>query len=97
MSATKPIPVRFEKDLLRSLDEGARRTPHKKQELIRITLRRYLPTVIEEESIKEGGRLTNINPWPKSVLKKLYSTRDRDWEKIEDAATQAQGAPDFED
>ncbi|MEO5804328.1 MAG: hypothetical protein ABIR24_12445 [Verrucomicrobiota bacterium] len=97
MPATKPIPVRFEKDLLRSLNEGARRTPHKKQELIRITLRRYLPKVIEEESIKKTGRITNVDPWSKSVLRELYSTRDREWEKVEDAATRAQGAPDFDD
>jgi hypothetical protein len=45
---TKPMPVRFEPELQQLLQEGARRTPHKKQELIRITLRRYLPRVIEQ-------------------------------------------------
>ncbi len=50
MTHCKPIPVRLEEALLRSLEEGVRNTPHKKQELIRITLRRYLPKVIQEES-----------------------------------------------
>jgi len=98
MPATKPMPVRFEKALIATLEEGMRRTPHKKQELIRITLRRYLPRVIEEESVKKTtGRITNVEPWPKSVLKELYKKRDREWEKVEDAATKAQGTPSFDD
>ena len=65
MPATKPFPVRFEKDLMRSLNEGVRRTPHKKQELIRITLRRYLPQVIEEEAVQKKPR----EGWEKSLAK----------------------------
>lgn len=92
------MPVRFEKALIATLEEGTRRKPHKKQELIRITLRRYLPQVIEEESVKKpSGRVTNVEPWPKSVLKELYKKRDSEWEKIEDAATKAQGTPSFDD
>ena len=53
---TKPMPVRFEPELQELLREGARRTPHKKQELIRITLRRYLPKVIEQEAGKQQPR-----------------------------------------
>ena len=49
---TRPMPVRFEPELQQLLREGTRRTPHKKQELIRITLRRYLPKVIEQETAK---------------------------------------------
>ena len=94
---TKPMPVRFEPELQQLLREGARRTPHKKQELIR-TLRRYLPKVIEQEAAKPGRkRLTNIEPWPKSTLEKAYKVMGREWDTLEEAATKAQGKPDFND
>ena len=85
------MPVRFEKSLLATLNEGTRRTPHKKQELIRITLRRYLPAVIEEESVKKAsGRITNVEPWPKGVLAKAYKRiQGENWDKIEAAIKQS--------
>jgi len=95
---TKPMPVRFELELQQLLREGARRTPHKKQELIRITLRRYLPRVIEQEAGKpKRKRLTNVEPWSKSTLEKAYQKMGRDWDALEEAAIHAQGKPDFSD
>jgi hypothetical protein len=95
---TKPMPVRFEPELQHLLREGARRTPHKKQELIRITLRRYLPRVIEQEAGKRsGGRLTRLEPWSTNTLKKAYQIMGREWEALEEAAIQAQGRPDYND
>jgi hypothetical protein len=95
---TKPMPVRFEAELQELLREGARRTPHKKQELIRLTLRRYLPRVIEQEAGKpKQKRLTSIEPWCKRTLEKAYKTAGRDWDTLEEAATKAQGRPDFND
>jgi hypothetical protein len=94
---TKPMPVRFEPELQKLLGEGVRRTPHKKQELIRITLRRYLPAVIEEESTEKVRRLTNVDPWPKSTLEKAYRKIGEEWDAIEKVATRAQGKPDFND
>jgi hypothetical protein len=92
------MPVRFEPELQQLLREGVRRTPHKKQELIRITLRRYLPKVIEQESEKpKRQRLTNIEPWPKRTLEKAYKQIGSEWDVLEDAATQAQGKLDFND
>jgi hypothetical protein len=92
------MPVRFEPELQQLLREGARRTPHKKQELIRITLRRYLPKVIEQEAGKpKRKRLTNIEPWPKSTLEKAYKQIGREWDALEEAATRAQGRLDFND
>jgi hypothetical protein len=90
MRAT-PMPIRIEKDLLKLLSEGARRTPHKKQELVRITLRRHLREVIEEEAIKPATeRVTNVAPWPKGTLTKTYrETVDEGWDKIEEAAVRA--------
>ena len=95
---TKPMPVRFEPELQKLLREGVRRTPHKKQELIRITLRRFLPRVIEQEAGKsKPQRLTNIEPWSKNTLAKAYKMVGRDWDALEEAATKAQGRPDFND
>ncbi|MGA2173825.1 MAG: hypothetical protein ABSH38_02465 [Verrucomicrobiota bacterium] len=95
---TKPMPVRFEPELQAMLQEGARRTPHKKQELIRITLRRYLPKVIEQEAGKpKRKRLTNIEPWSKSTLENAYKKMSAEWDALEEAATKAQGKPDFND
>ena len=65
MTHGKPFPIRFEEVLLRILEEGVRRTPHKKQELVRLTLRRYLPKVIEEESVAKKPR----EGWEKSLVK----------------------------
>jgi hypothetical protein len=92
------MPVRFEPELQELLQEGARRAPHKKQELIRITLRRYLPKVIEQEAGKgDRGRLTRLEPWPKRTLEKAYKKIGREWDALEEAALKAQGKPDFND
>ena len=96
--ATTPMPLRLEPELHGILAEGARRTPHKKQELIRITLRRHLATVIAEEAPeREGARLTNLKPWPKGTLATAYRRQEKAWEATEAAATRAQGQPAFED
>ena len=95
---TIPMPVRLDADLQKALREGARRTPHKKQELIRLTLRRHLREVIDQEAIaKPSRRITNIEPWPRRIVEKAYQRMGKDWDKIEDAATRAQGRPDFND
>lgn len=95
---TMPVPLRLDRELQKALREGARRTPHKKQELIRLTLRRHLRDVIEQEAVAgTEQRITNIEPWPRQVVEKAYRRIGKDWGKIEDAATRAQGAPDFND
>jgi hypothetical protein len=90
MSAT-PMPIRIEKELLTLLAEGARRTPHKKQELIRLTLRRHLREVIEAEATKPSkSRVTNIDPWPEGALTRAYKeTQHEGWDKVEAAAVRA--------
>jgi hypothetical protein len=95
---TTPVPLRLDRDLQKALCEGARRTPHKKQELIRLTLRRHLREVIEQEAVaKTTQRITNIEPWPRRVIEKAYQRMGKEWDKIEDAATRAQGKSDFND
>ena len=95
---TAPFPLRLEQDLQDTLRDGARRTPHKKQELIRITLRRHLRSVIEQEAEQCGNaRLTNLEPWPKTVLEKAYRKVGAEWDRLETAASRAQGKPDFND
>jgi hypothetical protein len=93
------MPLRVEKELHDLLDEGSRRTPHKKQELIRLTLRRHLREVIEQEATAaHPKRVTNVAPWPKGALAKAYQRIRREgWEQVEDAAIDAQGKPGFQD
>ncbi len=93
-----PMPIRLDKNLQKALREGARRTPHKKQDLIRITLRRHLLEVIEQEATAPSRpRVTNIKPWPRRVVEEAYRRMGRDWDKIEEIAIRAQGRPSFND
>jgi hypothetical protein len=96
-----PMPIRMEKELMDLLKEGVRRTPHKKQELVRLTLRRHLREVIEEEAKPPtNGRVTNIDPWPKGFLTAIYKEIEHEgWDKVEEAAVRAgqKNPPSFED
>lgn len=92
------MPVRLDQNVQKLLREGARRTPHKKQELIRLTLRLHLRDVIEQEAVvKSSPRVTNVEPWPRRVVEAAYRRMGADWDAIEETATRAQGKPDFND
>jgi len=74
------------------------RAPHKKQDLIRLTLQRHLREVIEQEAVaKPAQRITNIEPWPRQVIEKAFRRMSGEWNDIEEAGTRAQGAPGFND
>ena len=93
-----PISLRLEKELHALLSEGRRRTPLKKQELIRRTLRQHLPQIIEEESQKP--LLTNVSPLPHGVMARVYKRLSRiepRWDRLEEAALKAQGYPAWND
>ena len=92
-----PIAIRLDPETRARLSDGARRTPHNQQQLIRLTLRRHLDEVIQQETAPTDRRVTNIDPWPKGALAKAYRRSDEAWEKIESAAIAAQGAPNCED
>ena len=95
---TYPMPVRLDKSLQDALRQGALRTPHKKQELVRLTLRRHLREVIEQEAVvRSARRITNIEPWPEAVITRAYKRIGKEWDALEEAATRAQGTPDFND
>jgi hypothetical protein len=81
----------MERELVELLNEEARRTPHKKPELVRLTLRRHLREVIEAEAMKPPeGRITNVEPWPKGVLTRIYKeAAGEGWDKVEEAAARA--------
>ena len=90
--------MRLDKTLQKMLRESARRTPHKKQDLVRLTLRRHLQDVIEQEAlVKATVRVTNVEPWPKRVVEEAYRRMGGDWNAIEAAAMRAQGKPNFND
>jgi hypothetical protein len=92
-----PLSIRLDQDLRLLLAEGARRTRFNQRELLRRTLRLHLREVIESEALAVELRLTNIDPWPRGVLAKAYRYRDKDWERVEAAATAAQGQPSWND
>ena len=95
--ASMPMSVRLDDDLVELLSTGARRTRQKKQTLVRLTLRRYLPEVIERESVKVAGRVTSVAPWPRGALSKAYKRAGKDDARSEAAAAAAQGKPSWED
>jgi hypothetical protein len=94
---TVPLSIRLDKGLRTLLAEGARRTPFNQRELLRRTLRLHLREVIEREAQAPAARLTNINPWPRGSLAKAYQRVEKDWDRVEAAATAAQGRPSWDD
>lgn len=77
---------------------GKRRTPLKKQELIRRTLRMHLRQVIDQEALGPAGRVTTVEPLPRGVMAKTYKRLariEKDWDRVEQAATKAQGIPSW--
>ena len=95
---TAPFPLRLDEDIHEALAEGTRRTPFPKQELVRLTLRRYLSKVIKEETLRpRKARLTSILPWPNGKLAAAYRRVDKDWNAVEELAMRAQETPHFND
>ncbi len=95
---TLPLSIRLDKQLRSLLAEGARRTSFNQRELLRRTLRLHLRDVIEREALKPRARLTNVAPWPRGALARAYKrSADRRWERVEAAATAAQGQPSWND
>ena len=94
---TMPLSIRLDRQLCSLLAEGARRTPFNQRELLRRTLRLHLREVIEREAAPRQTRVTNIDPWPRGRLAKAYRRADRTWDRVEAAATAAQGRPSWDD
>jgi len=96
--ANLPMSIRLDEDLNELLSKGARRTRQKKQALVRLTLRRHLPEVIERESLKvPAGRVTSVAPWPRGALTKAYSRAGKSDDNAEASAAAAQGKPSWGD
>jgi hypothetical protein len=79
------------------LAEGSERTSFRKTELIRRTLRLHLREVIEAETRSNVGQLTAVAPWPKGALARAYRRTGTEWDKMESAASAAQGRPGWDD
>ena len=94
---TMPLSIRLDQKLRSLLVEGARRTPFNQRELLRRTLRLHLREVIEQEATPPEARITNIDPWPRGCLAKAYRRADQAWDRVEVAATAAQGRPSWND
>ena len=94
---TMPLSIRLDRNLCSLLAEGARRTPLNQRELLRRTLRLHLREVIEREASPPVARITNIDPWPRGSLARAYQRVDKAWDRVEVAATAAQGRPSWDD
>jgi hypothetical protein len=79
------------------LKEGARRTPFNQPELLRRTLRLHLRQIIEQEASTPTARVTDIGTWPRGALAEAYRRADKAWDRVEAAATAAQGRPSWDD
>jgi hypothetical protein len=97
--AMRPLSIRLDDQVRGLLAEGSRRTPLKKQELIRRTLRLHLRQVIDQAAMMDPAlsRLTSVKPWPRNALRRAYKRIGKDWDRVELAAAAAQGSPRFED
>jgi hypothetical protein len=95
--ASMPMSIRLDDDLRDLLSKGARRTRQKKQTLVRLTLRRHLPEVIERESRKPPERVTGVGPWRRGALAKAYQRAGKSDERTEASAIAAQGKPSWQD
>ncbi len=89
----------MEKDLLDLVAEGARRTPHKKQELVRLALRRHLREVTDGETSRAPqARIATIDPWPRGAFAAASNKLAADdWDRVEHTAVESQGKPSSED
>jgi hypothetical protein len=55
-------------------------------------------SVIEQEAGKRSRRrLSRLEPWSGSTLEKACRQIGSEWHELEEAATKAQGRPDFND
>jgi hypothetical protein len=89
--------IRLDEDIVELLSNGAKRTRQKKQTLVRLTLRRYLPEIIEREAVKAPvGRVTRLAPWPRGALAKAYKRIGKGDDRIEALAAAAQGKPSWD-
>jgi hypothetical protein len=95
--AKRPVSIRFDDHLSMLLAEGCRRTPLKRADLVRRTLRLHLRQVIEAEAAEQRP-ITNVKPLPKGALAKAYRQEAKEgWDKVEAAAVAAQARPGMED
>ena len=54
--------------------------------------------MIEQETVRDERQpLTNIKPWSEKELRAAYKRSGGEWDALEEAATRAQGKPDFND
>lgn len=78
---TSSIPVSMPEDLLHEIETAASDTGLSRQDVIRQSTKLGIPKLREQLS-KPGGRITNIDPLPPAVAKRLYAERDDDEESI---------------
>jgi hypothetical protein len=76
-----PIPVSMPDELLASIREASDETHLSQQDIIRQSTKAGLPIILEKLR-SAGGRVTNFDPLPDKVSKRLYAQRDDDTDSI---------------
>ncbi len=74
------IPLALPKDLLGEVQSAAKETGLSQQDVMRQSMKLGLPTL--RQLLGKPGRVTNVDPLPDAVLRKVYSERDDDEDSI---------------
>jgi hypothetical protein len=74
------FPVALPEDFLRELREAARRTNLSMADVLRQSTKLGLPRLMEQMGVLP---VTNVNPLPEKVARKLYRQTDDDVEAVE--------------
>jgi hypothetical protein len=83
MGKTIQYPTRFNEqdaDLRQDLEHSAQRTGQSVNQLILACVRAALPRVVEALA-PGGGRVTNVDPLPEDVLRRIYANPEEEDEK----------------
>jgi hypothetical protein len=65
-------------DLLELVRAAAKKTGLSQQDVMRGTLRQYVPAFCEQFKAKDSERITNVDPLPRKVLERLYREREEE-------------------
>ncbi len=95
MPKAMPYPLRLPGEMQQQIRDAARATHLEQSEVMRQSIRLGLPRLLE--SLGQTGPVVNVKPFPKGTLSKIYRKPDPGWDKVEAAATRAQGRPSFEE
>ncbi len=92
MTKSKPVPLRMPATLQKDVSAAAALTQLKDQEVMCQAMKMGLPLLVARLGVP--SRISNVKPFPKGTLARIYRRPDPDWDKVEAAAYRAQPKPD---